>query len=149
MGTYTYYICSRFTEDVIIDWDSMNTETLFKFRPFEQCYKKCKTLSEVGMEFNESRLFGYFTSDLIGALYEFNSHLIFAQHNPELQGPTLYYEWEGGNIAYALEFNPNSNIVYHYSIYYDDLVNDRMSCDEHYGILQSLPELDGWAIEIL
>jgi hypothetical protein len=149
MGTYTFYIGHRFTEGVIIDWDSMNTETLFKFRYFERCYKNCTTLSEVGMEFNETKLFGYFTSDLIDAMYEFNSHLTLTQHNPELQGPTLYYEWEGGNIAYALEFNPKSNIVYHHSFEYHDLVNDRMSYDERYQVLQSLPELDRWAIEIL
>lgn len=152
MGTYSFYISSRNTEGVTIDWDSMNTEVLFKFRPLERSYKECKTLDEVGMEFNESKLFGYLDSPLIAALYEFNAHLIYADDShadPELQGPTLYYEWEGGNIAYGLEFNPRSDVVYHHALDYGDLVRETLPFDKYYEVINSLPDLDDWEIDIL
>ena len=149
MGTYSFYISSKNSEDCKIDWDSMNTEVLFKFRPLERCYKKCTTLNEVGLEFNQSKLFGYLDSDVIRALYEFNAHLVDKDYDLDLQGPTLYFEWEGGNIAYALEFIPNSNTIYHHSLDYDDLIKNNMSSDEYYAVIESLPDLDRWTFELL
>jgi hypothetical protein len=152
MGTYSFYISSRNTQGVTIDWDSMNTEILFESRVLKSCYKECKTLDEVGMEFNESKLFGYLDSDLVAALYEFNGHLIYSDDShadPELQGPTLYYEWEGGNIAYALEFNPKSNVIYHHALDYDHLVRQTLPFDKYHEVIHSLPDLDDWEIDIL
>ena len=149
MGTYTFYISSKNAEECQIDWDSMNTEVLFKFRPLERCYKKCTTLNEVGLEMNESKLFGYMSGDLIAALYEFNAHLINKEYDLDIQGPTLYFEWEGGNIAYALEFFPNSNTIYYHRLDYDDLVKNSMPLDEYNKIIESLPNLDGWTFEVL
>jgi len=149
MGTYSFYITSKNTENCEIDWDSMNTHVLFKFKPLERCYKKCKNLNEVGLEFNESKLFGYLDSELIEALYEFNTHLVDKEYDLELQGPTLYFEWEGGNIAYALEFIPNSKTIYHHSFNYDDLVKKALPSDEYNKLIESLPDLDGWTFEML
>lgn len=143
MGTYSFYIGSRGNAaDYEIDWESMDTDILFKFRPLERSYKKCKNLEEVGKGFNESKLFGYFDYDLIGAIYELNAFLLPLELSDER--PVLYYEWEGANIAYGLQFDHENDCVNQLSFDYDHLVNQQMTGEEYHQVIQGLPDLEGW-----
>jgi len=130
MGTYSFFRSSRDASTCKIDWDSVDTDILFKFRAFERCYeKRCETLEEVGEELNETKLFGYMTLELKHAILELNRHLIPEDEN---NVPTLYFEWEGGDIAYALEFYTGTELVnvlsYDYSHHIHDIQD--MSFDE-------------------
>lgn len=143
MGTYSFYIGSRGSAaDYEIDWESIDTDILFKSSVLERCYKNSKNLEEVGKEFNESKLFGYLNYDLIGAIYELNAFLLPLELTEER--PVLYYEWEGGNIAYGLQFDHENDCVNQLSFDYDHLVNNRMPCDEYNKVIESLPDLEGW-----
>lgn len=143
MGTYSFYIGSRGSAaDYEIDWESMDTDILFKSSVLERCYKKSKNLEEVGKEFNETKLFGYLDYDLIGAIYELNAYLLPLELTE--QRPVLYYEWEGGNIAYGLQFDHENDCVNQLSFDYDHLVNQRMTTDEIYKVIEGLPDLERW-----
>ena len=143
MGTYSFYIGSRGSAaEYEIDWESMDTDILFKFRPLQRCYKKSKNLDEVGKAFNESKLFGYFDYDLIGAIYELNSCLLPNELTDER--PVLYFEWEGANIAYGLQFDHENDFVNQLSFDYDHLINEKMSSEEIKKVIQRLPDLEGW-----
>ena len=139
MGTYTFYLTTK------NNWDSMDTDIIFKFRPFERCYKEKTTLQEVAEEFNESKLFGYFSTDLIDALYEFNRHIISNKNSP----PILYYSWEGANWVYALEFFPGLEKIHILKYDYDHLLSKDWTWEEYHKVLNSIPDLDGWEYEVL
>jgi len=148
MGTYSFYIGSRGSaEDYEIDWESMDTNILFKSRVLERCYKKSKNLEEVGKEFNESKLFGYFDYDMAMAIYEFNAFLLPLELTDDR--PVLYYEWEGGNIAYGLQFDHENDCVNELSFDYDHLVNQRMTSEEYHKVIEGLPDLEGWELSDL
>lgn len=130
MGTYSFFRNSKHTSTCKINWASVDTDLLFRFRPLERAYeKRCETLEDVGNELNESKLFGYLTLELKEAILELNRHLV--PENPS-HTPTLYFEWEGGDIAMALEFFTGTELVnvleYDYSHLTRD--NDRIAFDE-------------------
>lgn len=155
MGTYSFFRNSKHASTCKINWDSINTERLFKFRALQCAYeKRCETLEDVGELMNESKLFGYMTWDLRDAILELNRHLV-----PEdgTQLPTLYFEWEGGDVAYALEFFTGTEMVnvlkYDYSHLMRD--NDKLPCDEVFKlyrkVFQEIVDLDvnEWSAEAL
>jgi hypothetical protein len=143
MGTYSFYIGSRGNaSNYEIDWESMDTDILFKSSVLERCYKKSKNLEEVGKEFNESKLFGHFDYDLIGAIYELNAFLLPLELS-DIR-PVLYYEWEGGNIAYGLQFDHENDSVNQLSFDYEYLVSERLTSEEFDDVIKVLPDLDGW-----
>lgn len=148
MGTYSFYIGSRGNaSDYEIDWESMDTELLFKSHVLERCYKKSKNLEEVGKKFNESKLFGYFDYDLFAAIYELNSFLLPLELTDER--PVLYYEWEGANIAYGLQFDHENDSVKQLSFDYEYLVSERLTSEEFDDVIKVLPDLEGWEISDL
>lgn len=143
MGTYSFYIGSRGNAaDYEIDWDSMDTDILFKSSVLNRCYKKCKNLEDVGRELNESKLFGYFDYELICAIYELNAFLLPLELSDER--PVLYFEWEGANIAYGLQFDHENDCVNQLTFDYNHLVNESMTSDEIHDVIESLPEMEGW-----
>lgn len=149
MGTYTFYLTTRNNADeYIIDWDSMDTYVIFKFRPFERCYKEKTTLQEVAKEFNESKLFGYMSWDLTDALFEFNRH-IKPNINSKNPPPILYFSWEGANCLFALEFFPGKEKIHILRYDYDHLLSKDWSWEEYHKVINSLPDLDGWEYEEL
>ena len=148
MGTYSFYRGSRGNAaDYEIDWDSMDTEILFKSSRLECYYKDCKNLEEIGEAFNESKLFGYFDYDLSMAIHELNACLVPKELTE--QKPVLYFEWEGGNIAYGLQFDHENDCVSQLSFDYDHLVSQRMTSDEYHAVITSLPDLEGWELSDL
>lgn len=149
MGTYTFYLTTRNNaEEYIIDWDSMNTEVIFKFRPLESAYKEKTTLQEVAEEFNESKLFGYMSWDLTDALFEFNRHIkpIINNTNPP---PILYFTWEGANWLYALEFFPGKEKIHILRYDFEHLLSKDWTWEEYSKVTNSLPDQDGWECEVL
>ena len=109
MGTYSFFRYSKNASTCKIDWDSVDTNLLFHFSALERAYeKRCETLEDVAKEMNEAKLFGYLTWELKGAIFELNRHLL--PENP-VDVPTLFFEWEGGDVAYALEFYTGTELV--------------------------------------
>jgi hypothetical protein len=109
MGTYSFYRNSKQASTCKINWDAVDTENLFLFKRLQYCYEeRCETLEDVGKLLNESKLFGYMNWELREAILELNRHLI--PQNPS-DTPTLYFEWEGGDIAMALEFFTGTDLV--------------------------------------
>jgi len=155
MGTYSFFRNSKHASTCKIDWDSVDTETLFKFRPLERAYeKRCETLENVGKEMDESKLFSYLSWEIKEAIIELNRHLVPADSS---HTPTLYFEWEGGDIAFALEFFTGTEMVnvleYDYSHIMKD--NQKLPCHEVFElytkVFQEIPDLDmsewnSWAI---
>ena len=146
MGTYSFYLTTRNNAaGCIIDWESMDTKTLFKFRRFEHLYKTCNNLQALAEGLNESKLFGYFSPEMIEALCELNLHLV-----PYGCFPRIYYEYEGSEHIYCLEFHPGTDVVIITRYDYRHLLNsDNDNADAHTNLLMSLPERGGWTSEEL
>jgi hypothetical protein len=146
MGTYSFFRNSKHASTCKIDWNSINTETLFKFSALKYAYeKRCETLEDVGKYLNETKLFGYMTWDVIEAIVELNRHLL-PKNGTDL--PTLYFEWEGGDIAQALEFYTGTELVNILSYDYSHLTRDvqRLPFDEvidlYKKIFEEIVDLD-------
>jgi hypothetical protein len=146
MGTYSFFRNSKHATTCKINWNSVNTETLFKFSPLKRAYdKRCETLEDIGKELNETKLFGYMTSDVIDAILELNRHLV-PENGTDL--PTLYFEWEGGDIAQALEFYTGTELVNSMSYDYSHLTThvQRLPFDQvielYNKFFQHIPTLD-------
>jgi hypothetical protein len=146
MGTYSFYLTSRNNAQACkINWHKMDTTVLFKSYRLERCYDmKLDNLELVAKELEESKLFGYFTYDLIDAFAELCFHLV-----PYGSFPIIYYDYEGSSEVHALEFKPgtaNLNILrYNYS----HLINNETTLSEAKKIMQSCPERGGWVTEHL
>ena len=155
MGTYSFYRNSKQASACKINWDAVDTEILFKFRPLERAYKmRCETLEDVGKEMNESKLFGYLNWELKEAILELNRHLV--PQDPS-HTPTLYFEWEGGDIAMALEFFTGTELVNVLEYDYSHLMrhNEKLPSDEVFKIytkvFEEIPYMDmskwnSWAL---
>ena len=155
MGTYTFFRNSKDASTCKINWDSVDTENLFRFRPLEHAYdERCETLEDVGKLMHESKLFGYLSWEIREALIELNRNLVPADSS---HTPTLYFEWEGGDIAFALEFFTGTEMVnvleYDYSHLMKD--NQKLPCDEVFKlyrkVFEEVPDLDinEWYSEML
>lgn len=105
----------------------MDTDKIFKFRPLKKCYTVVSNLEELAKEFNETKLFGYHTDDLMEALTELAKGL-----EPYNCFPRLYFEWEGANSMICYEFIPGS----HFNVSVCDYKEGDELCD--------LPEKEGW-----
>jgi hypothetical protein len=130
MGTYSFFRSSKNASTCKIDWDSVDTELLFRFSALQRAYeKRCETLEDVGNEVNETKLFGYITWELKEAILELNRHLV-PENDSDL--PMIFFEWEGGDIAYALEFYTGTELVNVLSYDYSHLTTNvqRLPFDE-------------------
>ena len=128
MGTYSFYLTSRNNAaGCKINWQTMNTDKLFKFWPLKKSYNVVSNLEELAEELNEIKLFGYHTEDLMEALNELAKGL-----EPYESFPRLYFEWEGGNNLVCYEFIPGS----HFNVTMIDYEEGDEVCD--------LPERKGW-----
>ena len=155
MGTYSFFRNSKHASTCKIDWNSVDTEVLFKFRALERAYeKRCETLEDVGKEMDESKLFSYLSWEIKEAIIELNRHLVPADNS---HTPTLYFEWEGGDIAMALEFFTGTELVNVLEYDYSHLMRDnqKLPCDEVFElykkVFQEILDLDmsewnSWAI---
>jgi hypothetical protein len=155
MGTYSFYRNSKQASNCKINWDSIDTETLFRFNRLQYCYEeRCETLEDVGKLLNESKLFGYLNWDIREALIELNRHLVPADSS---HTPTLYFEWEGGDTAFALEFFTGTEMVNVLEYDYSDIMKDnqKLPSDEAFKlykkVFDEIPYMDinewnSWAL---
>jgi len=136
MGTYSFYLTTRNNaKDCKIDWNSINTDVLFRFSKLKHAYKIANTLQELAEMLHESKLFGYLTEDMKQALLELNYHLV-----PYGTYPRIYFDYEGSDVIHALEFIPGQN---HMNII-------GLNCDKKAREnRESIPELPGWYSETL
>lgn len=116
MGNYSILRGTRNNaNDCIINWDAMDISKLYKNFILEDEHKKpavkrAKSLGEMAELWNSTKFVGYFDNDTITALCEFSRNLL--QYGCR---PRLYYEFEGWNQLWCLEFVPGTTII-NYSI---------------------------------
>lgn len=123
----------------------MDKNILFKSHRLQTCYDmKLDNLELVAKQLDESKLFGYFTYDLIDAFVEFCKHL-----EPFGSFPIIYYDFEGSSEVQALEFKPgtaNLNILrYDYS----HLINNETTLSEAKKVMKGCLEKGSWVTEYL
>jgi hypothetical protein len=146
MGQYSWLIGTRNSADLCkINWAAMDTEILFKNKVLETCYTNCLTLAEVAKEFDDTKFMGYLDSTCIKALIEFNRHLI-----PYGSFPRLYYDYEGLNQVWALEFVPGQPYIHLLMFSYNNFITEESTTKEHYTtLMNSVPERAGWTCRVL
>lgn len=101
MGNNSFFLIAKgFAK---IDWESMDTESLFLCSRLKLCYKVDMTIEDVGKGLDVYKLIGYMNYEKRSALCEFSKHLIWSG-----SFPSIYFTYEGDYYIYGLEFNPGS-----------------------------------------
>jgi hypothetical protein len=101
MGNNSFFLISKgFAK---IDWESMDTESLFLCSRLKLSYKVDMTIEDVGKGLDIYKLIGYMDYDKRSALCEFSKHLEFSG-----SFPCIFFTYEGDYYIYGLEFNPGS-----------------------------------------
>jgi len=146
MGHYSWFIGARnFAEQSKINWDAVDTEILFKNKVLERCYKKSNTLFEVAKEFDDTKFMGYLDTECIEALVELNKNLI-----PNGCFPRVYYDYEGINQVWGLEFIPGEAYIHLLMFSYNDLIKTETNSKEDYDkLMNTMPERYGWTVRKL
>lgn len=117
MGNYSWLITTRNQpENCEIDWSAMNTNLLYRHWLLEECHKEAEdvrphTLEQMAKRWHDTKFCGYFDEDYIKSLQEFCLHL-----KPYGSYPRLYYDYEGFEQLWCLEFIPGTTTV-NYSVY--------------------------------
>jgi len=146
MGTYSFYITSRNNAQACkINWDKMDTTILFKHSRLETCYEeKLENLELVAKRLDESKLFGYFTDEVIDAFAELCKNLVSYG-----SFPIIYYDYEGCDEVQALEFKPGTANINILRYNYRHLISNETSNSAAKNIMQSCPEKGSWIIDYL
>jgi len=147
MGQYSWLIGTRnAAESCKINWAAMNKDVISKSRALLECYEdSMPTLMEVAKRLDDTKLMGYLGSDLVNALVEFNKHLV-----PYGSFPRIYYDYEGMNQVWALEFIPGESYVHLLKISYNSMIaadSDRSA--DYKKLMSRLPEAPGWSVQEL
>lgn len=123
----------------------MNTAILFKSYVLKECFlhkEKFPTLLDVAKQFDDTKFIGYFNSDLMNALSEFNKHLV-----PYGSFPRVYYDYEGNDELWCLEFIPGT-YVFNLLLYNFGFLlpagDETGYNSERNRIIATLPERPGW-----
>ena len=142
MGTYSFYLTTRNNAaGCKIDWDSMDKEIISHCSVLERCYNdKVSSLQMVAEQFTEYKLFGYLTYELKSALVEFCLHLV-----PYGSNPKIYFDYEGADWIYCLEFIPGTTDINVLIFDYSHLITSESSREEIKKVINSVPELSGWS----
>jgi hypothetical protein len=146
MGQYSFFLTTRNNaESCLIDWDAMDTSVIFNSRVLEECFLEKEdypTLQQVAERFHETKFIGYIGHQMISALLEFNENLV-----PCGSSPRIYYDYEGADEVWCLEFTPGADFINLLLFSYGHLLP---SGDEYgYGtarrrILSTIPEQHNW-----
>lgn len=146
MRQYSFLLTTRRGADrCIIEWDTMDTDRVFKSSVLKGCYedaKRPKTLQEVAERFDNTKLIGYIDSELLIALQELNQHLV-----PYGSCPQLYYELENTDDLWCLEFFPKNKHVRLLTYTFGHLLpieNEDEFASERRRIMATLPERTEW-----
>lgn len=146
MGQYSWLIATRNNaERCMIDWQGMNTSKLFQSRVLQSSYEdkeQPKTLQEVAERFDNTKFMGYLNYAFISALIEFNKHLVSYGSFPR-----LYYEYEGTDEVWCLEFVPGTDVIHLLRYTFGHLLptGDEYKYEsDRRRVMASLPERSEW-----
>ena len=111
MGNYSFLRAVRNNPDkCMIDWDHMQKDEITHYHLVEYVSSsnedRPKTLQEMAERWNETKFIGYITPEYVQSLIEFCKGLI-----PYGCNPRLYYEHEGMEQIWCVEFVPGTGIV--------------------------------------
>lgn len=176
MGNYSWLTATRNQpENCEIGWNAMDTNLLYKEWLLEECHKETAdkrplNLDQMANRWHDTKFCGYWDQDYIVALQEFCKHL-----KPYGSHPRLYYDYEGFDQLWCLEFIPGTDII-HWAAYsyYEDMkagpeypkeleecesyTDEIAMIEEEYSerhnayresILKQLPDRDGWKFQRL
>lgn len=98
-----------------INWEKANTQKLFKKWFMEHCFlmdntqktQRPTTLADMAKLWDNTKFIQYFDNNYIESLQEFSRIL-----EPCNAFPRLYYEFEGYDELYCLEFHPGTTNIY-------------------------------------
>lgn len=176
MGNYSWLQELRNNpENCEIDWDSMDTNRLYKHWLLQECHmespeKRPQNLDQMAKRWHNTKFCGYWDEHYVIALQEFCKHL-----KPYGSHPRLYYDYEGYDQLWCIEFIPGTEIVnwavynYHKDMddappypkaledcesYTDEIAEIEEAYNEEHNafreeILSQLPDRDGWKFERL
>lgn len=109
----------------IIDWDHMRKDHLLHHRLQDYhslpVSERPKTLEDMAHVWNETKFIGYLDENYVHSLKEFCKGLV-----PYGSNPRLYYEYEGCQQIWCLEFVPGIGII-------------NIACYDYSSVLASLP----------
>ena len=110
MESYSWLVTTRNNADKCkIKWESINTENLFKSKMLQICYENrssLETLQDVATMLDDTKLMGYLNNKYLVALRELSKNLI-----PFGSFPRIYYDYEGKNQLWGLEFIPGTENI--------------------------------------
>lgn len=133
MGNYSWLRALRNNpEGCIINWNAMNTSKLYMNYHLMCEHEKpenerAKTLADMAHIWNDTKFVGYFDKDYITALQEFTLHL-----KPYDCTPRLYYEYEGWEELWYIEFIPGTEIVNYGVCRFSSFMEDMPKHPEEY-----------------
>ena len=146
MGQYSFFLTTRGgAESCAVDWGAIDTSVLFFSLVLKECYEdkeNCKTLQHVAERFHETKFIGYIGQPMISALLELNKNLV-----PFGSSPRIYYDYEGADEVWCLEFTPKADFINLMIFNYGYL----LPVGDEYGygtarrrILSTIPEQQKW-----
>lgn len=140
MGTYSWYLTTRNNAaGCKINWTTVNTDILFKNHYLKSFYNKYDNMQELAEQLDEKKFIGYLTQDFIFALKELSKNLI-----PYGSFPRIYYEYEGDDKAYCMEFFPGTE---HFNLHVCDSETNKTDNESLKLLKERLllsPESKGW-----
>ena len=148
MGQYSFFLTTRNNaQECKVNWGAMNTSVLFNSDVLKECFldkENYPTLQQVAERFNETKFVGYIGQKMIDALIELNKNLV-----PCGSSPRIYYNYEGADEVWCLEFTPRADFITLLTFNYGYL----LPVGDEYGygtarrrILLSIPEQPNWKI---
>lgn len=162
MGNYSWLRASRNAPEICrINWSAMDTTKLFKHWILQDCYEakdeeRPSTLADMAKRWDDTKFCGYFTNEYIEALGEFTRCLM-----PYNSFPRLYYENEGWDELWCLEFHPGTTTIlisrYSYTtdlkyamLKYSSLGEESIEyydrkCEAKDKIWEESPDKEGWS----
>jgi len=110
MGQYSFFLTTRGgAESCAVDWDAIDTSVLFYSLVLKECYEdkeKYPFLQQVAERFHETKFIGYIGQPMIAALLELNMNLV-----PCGSSPRIYYDYEGADEVWCVEFTPGADFI--------------------------------------
>jgi hypothetical protein len=115
MGNYSYLLyvtnnCKKTLIDISKIPDSGNNDYIYTF---SDEFKNIKTLQDFAEYKNGGKLFGYMTQDTIKTIESISQNSIINNDDKEYENnhPRMYFEYEGWDEIYYLEFIVGHSIV--------------------------------------
>ena len=145
MGNYSWLFDTRNNaEGCLINWDAMDAEQFKNVYILDKEYNKspaerAKTLADRARVWHDTKFIGYFDESYVSALEEFCRHLV-----PYGSYPRLYYDYEGWEELWCIEFIPGSGVVNWATYKYHHLMNDKPKHPEDISDTYTVEDETAW-----